>query len=291
MISEAFKELILRVQPLESEVEQAEGHAQTIRRRLGDVFEVKKFEIVGSHARGTAIRRYSDVDYLVLLSRSEARWGDGQVLSTTVLKRVRDALAERFQRTEVRRDQQAIIVAFGDGQYAVDVVPAIFKAPAKDGWPIYEIPDGTGKWLETSVSRHDKYLSEANARSVGKLSRVVQLLKFWCAVRSVPLHSFYIELIIAAKDICAGPKSYARCLFDSFSFLHQIKCRDFRDPLDSNAVIRATSTEPQRDQARQSVGGALARALRAIPAELDEDYEEAWRLWSLIFGDQLPHGR
>lgn len=90
----------------------------------------------------------SDVDLFVVIRRVEARWGGETVSSATILRRVRDDLAERFPLTETRRDAQAVVVRFRQGHRPVDIVPAFFLRMFAKGYPIYLIPDGEGDWMD-----------------------------------------------------------------------------------------------------------------------------------------------
>lgn len=289
-VADAFKTLLDRIQPLASEIQKAAGYAHTIKRRLEETLALKKFETVGSHSRETAVRKHSDVDYFAILSRDEARWGTGWVSTDTLLKRVRDQLSQRYPQTVVRRDQQAVTVRFLGGEYGVDVVPAIYSGPSQDGWPIYAIPNGGGGWLNTSPPLHGRYIKEADKRSVSKLTRTTQFVKWWrvCRTPQVPMMSFHLEILLAAKEICVGPKSYARCLAETFHLLHERECRPFRDPMKLSGDIPAVTTEFQRKVAMTSVDHALDHASRAIYAEEHGNQAEAWRQWNIVFNDQFP---
>jgi predicted nucleotidyltransferase len=113
-IADAFKEQLGSLQPLKHELAAAQSHASSIKARLSLAFDLKKFELVGSHARQTAISNDSDVDYLAVLARDEVRWGGALVASTTLLDRVRKELAERFANTYLRKDGPAVVVHFVD---------------------------------------------------------------------------------------------------------------------------------------------------------------------------------
>lgn len=100
-VSDCFQTLISRLEPLQSEVDIAAGHAGTIKSRLETTFRLKKFMPVGSHARDSAIRHFSDLDCFAVFARDEARWGDSYKSSTTFLNNIKDDLAERFWQTTV----------------------------------------------------------------------------------------------------------------------------------------------------------------------------------------------
>ena len=61
-----------RIQPQASELGSAKIHRSTVRMRLQRSFDVSGIVDIGSHARGTAIRRFSDLDMLVVLRRNQA---------------------------------------------------------------------------------------------------------------------------------------------------------------------------------------------------------------------------
>lgn len=288
----AFAKLIHRIQPTPVEVNKAKLHAITIRSRLSKSFHLKKFQYIGSHSRGTAIRAQSDLDLLALFSRAEAKRGDGYKSSTTFISAIRDDLSERYQQTAVRRDQQAVVVHFDGGSQPVDVVPAIFEGVTSKNWPLYRIPDGSGDWIATSPESHSKFLRDADEASGGKLKRVVQLLKFWrdCRAPTVPILSFHLELLLASHRVCVGVKSYAVCFFDALNLLAQRECCGIRDPLGISGLVSATKTEAQRQQALVPLLYSRDHALSARAAESAGDHREACRQWNIVFNGYFPGG-
>ncbi len=125
-VSERFQRLLARIEPTDRELEKATRRVGDIRTRLERNFVVKRFLTVGSHWKGTAVRRYSDVDVFVVMSRDEARKWSPELASTTLLNRIRKDLRKKYTQTAVRKDKQAAVVRFEQGAHAIDVVPAIF---------------------------------------------------------------------------------------------------------------------------------------------------------------------
>src|SRR5204863_7112495 len=118
--------------------------------------------------------------------------------SGTVLATVRHDLLERYRATEVTTDVNSALLPFARGMH-IDVVPAVFKQfleNIRPKSPVYLIPKGGGKWMESCPDAHNRFVREANRRSTGKLRRVAQILKFWCRQRTqrVPISSFHIEV-------------------------------------------------------------------------------------------------
>jgi hypothetical protein len=290
-VSDSFIKLIERIQPRPREIELAQSHRDTIKSRLEKNFEVKKFELIGSHARGSAIRSYSDVDYLVLLSRSDVKWGGQYISSGTLLRKVGNILKFRYPQTTIRKDKQAKTINFGSGFFAVDIVPAFFEEIDADyRYPIYSIPDTGGNWLYTSPDLHNRYIVEANERGGSKLVRVAQLIKWWLNSRvpPVPLHMFHVEMLLAYKEICKVGKSYSECMADFFDLLYQRGCRPFRDPFKIASLIAPTNTELQGDNLFKSISLSRDRAYKALDFEYADKHLLAARFWNYLFNGKFP---
>lgn len=279
--------LASRIQPQSGELKAARNHLLTVRKRLGTSFDVSKTVPIGSHARSTAIRWYSDLDVMVVLRRNEAKWGDDLISSSTLLQKVKNDLQERYVNTEVRRDQQAVVLDFAGGQQSLDIVPALFLRLDKFQ-PIYMIPDSDGGWLETSPEAHNSYFDSAVARSGGKLRKLIQILKWWKCSREqpIPIQSFHLDLLFASSGLCVGVKSYTHCLYEAFKLLVERKCRGLRDPLGIAGIVYAAQTEAQCENNDNALRYALIHARAAIVAESSKDYTEANRQWSIVFNGE-----
>lgn len=276
--------LAIRIQPQRAELTTARSHFATVRRRLVTSFDISKIVPIGSHARQTAIRFYSDLDVMVVLRRNEAKRGGDLVYSSTILGRVRNDLQDRYVRTDIRRDGQAVVLDFSGRQRSLDVVPALFLRFDR-GSPVFVIPDGSDSWLEAAPEAHNRYFAAAVNRSGGKLRRVIQFLKWWKHSRTaaIPIQSFHLDLLLAQTNICVGVKSYSQCLYEAFKLLVERECRGFRDPLGIAGVVNAAQTNAQWQQINDAVDFALAHARAALVAEKSKDYREANRQWDIVF--------
>ncbi len=288
-ISESFQLLIGRIQPLETELQAARQHLATIRTRLETEFEVSKCFPIGSFARGTSIRGFSDTDLLAVFRKTVFTWGDNLINSDTALEKVRMALAERYPNSDVYKDDIAIAVSFSDGRH-VDVVPGVFDSMFKEKWPIYLIPDGSGTWMQTSPSLYDAYLSGANTESGSKMLYVAQLMKFWreCREPRIPLSSFHIEMVLASEEVCKGVKSYSNCMLEILRSLSRRECRAMRDPYGIAGNIPAVKTASQRERALASVTNSRDHAESAVSADRRGDLNEARRQWDIVFNTKFP---
>lgn len=124
------------------------------------------------------------------------------VNSDTVLNRISQDLNNRFVSITVCKDMQAVVVHFGRGQMSLDVVPGFFHKFEK-GAPVYAIPDGVGRWIETSPQAHNTFINRENKRSGEKLKKIGQLVRYWKYSRAgaIPISSFYIDLLLAQSDM------------------------------------------------------------------------------------------
>jgi hypothetical protein len=284
-VSEAFKTLIDRLQPLQAEVDARDRHRATIKQALeGEFSAFNRVEVFGSHSRGSAIRSHSDVDYLAVLGKDDISKGGSIVASTTTLGRIKKALEARFPTTNVRIRGCAVIVEFSDG--AVDVVPGVWTATApSSGHPVFAIPDGNGDWRSSSPQVHKKYLADANVSSGSHLFYTAQLLKTWRVGRQspVPFLGFHVEMLLASESICTPGKSYAVCMRDGLRLIRDRSGRALQDPVGVSGYIAISGTEAQRDDVVSCATNAAAHAQKAIDAEQCNDDEEAFRQWGIVF--------
>lgn len=289
-VAKRLRGLVERIQPRPAEVNRAGMRFLRIRSRLSRSFVVARTIAIGSHSKGTAVTRISDVDILALLRRREAKWGGSLVSSDTFLRRVREDLAERYPQTSIRRDAQAIVVGFGQGEYSVDVVPAIYYKAAPNGYPIYRIPDGEGDWMTTAPGLHAAYFKGRDERSGGRLKHVVQMIKLWAQARAtpVPLSSFHLEIVLAASGLMSGTVPYSRGLALSFGLLNLRSGAAIRDPSGVSGLIPAASSETKRESLERSLAFASEHAIAAHAAERVGDAVEALRQWRIVFGSYLP---
>jgi len=288
-IADSFNRILARCDFTDPDVTALTTHRREIETRFKNTFQVSKVEVIGSYARGTAIRQTSDLDLLAVLRKTEWHWGGSRVTSSTLLGRVREQLRGRFPSTEVGRDGQAIVVTFFDGK-SVDVVPSGWIRAQADGWPLYSIPDGAGGWRETAPDSHGRYIAEADADAGGKLKNVARIFRYWrwCRLDPVPISSFHVELFMASEGMCGGAYSYAECIAGLLQRLARRECRALQDPLGISGLVPACTTEAKRAAALRSVIASADRASAAVAAEHNGDGMEARRLWKLVFNDQFP---
>jgi hypothetical protein len=285
VIAGRFRSLIGKLEPRPSEIDIYESHRRSATIRLNKAFGIRLVPTIGSYKRGSAIRRFSDIDLMPVFPIALIRWGSAWKTSTTILNQTRDQLRDRYTDTNVGRDNQAIVIRFRDGQHPVDVTPAVYTGPGLNNYPIYAIPDGEGWWKDSSPHIHNKFINDQNASSGGKLRNVVKLVKFWryCRTPHIPINSFHVELLLAQERTCIGAKSYARCFTETLQLLADRQCRALRDPLRISGYVKAANTDVKRGVALGAIEASLNHAYRALDAENYGGLHEATRQWEMVF--------
>ena len=287
LVADAFRDLVATIQPTSDELARARMRLAAIRTRLDDDYGVARADIVGSHAKGTAVTSYSDFDYFVVLRAAEARWGERAKLPVTFLNNIRDSLRDRYPQTDVRGSTQAVELRFADG-CVIDVVPAVWDRFS--GRPIFRIPDGDAGWRQTSPALQSKYLGDANSESRQRLVRLIQLLKWWALSRDATssLKSLYVEMALAAARIEQPFQSHRAALAAALAHLARTQCRAIEDPLGISGTLYATTTELQRRTLAEYCADSSTRAAEAVALENAGRGERALALWSRVFNGRVP---
>jgi hypothetical protein len=294
-VYDGFQKLLVDLEPDQREVTARLSHRRTIEQGLRAEFSsFNKVEVIGSHTRGSAITTLSDVDYLAVLGKDDVTWGGYRVQSSTTLDRVRKAMEFRFPSTQIWTRGPAVVVGFGQGQGAVDVVPAVWVGTTHlDGYPVYEIPDGEGGWMRTAPQRHAKYLKEKDENSGFKLSKTIKLLKAWKYGRKpkVPVLGFHMELLLSSESICSGARSYQHCLLDSFRKLRDRGGVALNDPLAIANRVPVAGTQTQAQEVVTHANYAAEKAVAAIQNEVAGKVDDAFYYWKLVFPGSFPSRR
>jgi predicted nucleotidyltransferase len=282
IISSVFDRLILSIQPTPLELRNIDACEEQLKSVLRLNLDTVKFLVMGSHSRGTAIKN-SDLDLLQVVRKKELQWGGSLVSSDTLLANVRKAL-ESYARPEVRRDFVALVIQYKSG-VKIDLVPGYYLRPGVDNMPVYQIPDGAGGWRETSPEAHNAYIKNQDEKTLGKLKKTVQIIKYWrqCRASFVRLDSFHLELYLAQSRICEGYKSISSCVAESIAALSMREARALRDPIGVSGLISASSTTSQKLSVAASLSTSADHARKGIVAEASGNSLEAKRQWDIVF--------
>lgn len=239
---------------------------------------------IGSWAKLTRIRPPRDVDLYFELPdhvyhRFELYSGNKQ---SALLQEVKNKLLASYPSSTIKGDGPVVIAAFTT--FNVEVVPAFTSAEDRTYW--VPITKNDGSYKKTKPKHEADSISEADQRNNNNVRRLVRMLKCWQAECSVPLRSFYLELL-AINFLDQWPhkaQSY---------FYYDWMCRDFFSWLitKTNTYLVAPGTYeymPIGDAWKSKAESAHSRAIKACDYERPGQEIEAGEEWQKIFGNYIP---
>ncbi|MFG6439755.1 CBASS oligonucleotide cyclase [Roseateles sp. LKC17W] len=267
-------------------------------------FSLKKIQLSGSLAKGTALRSLNDIDMAVYVSGSDAPH-DVQALLDYLAERLRKAFPN-FTPDQVKPQTYSVTVSFKGSGLDVDVVPVLYAG--LPDWRGDLISQDDGSRLETSIPLHLEFARKRKKAQPTHFAQVVRLVKFWARRmkqerEGFRFKSFMIEMILA--KLCndgVNFSDYPEALQAFFTYLAKSNLRErivfedyysassvgklsdpvqIIDPINAtNNVARLYTTQNADDivEAALDAGEAIDAALTAPTKELTVRY------WQKVFG-------
>ncbi|WP_431049994.1 CBASS oligonucleotide cyclase [Roseateles sp. L2-2] len=270
-------------------------------------FALKKIQLSGSLAKGTALRSLNDIDMAVYISGSDAPH-DTAALLRYLAERLRKAFPN-FSPDQVKPQTYSVTVSFRGTGLDVDVVPVLYAG--LPDWRGDLISQDDGSFLETSIPLHVEFARKRKRKQEVHFAQVVRLAKFWARRMKQErdgfrFKSFMIELIMARLcDEGLDMSDYPEALQAFFTYVARSGLRErivFTDHYEVSAVPESTDpiqiidpinasnnvtrlyTESQADaivEAALDAGDAIDAALAAQTKELTVYY------WQKVFGSSF----
>lgn len=161
-------------------------------------FSLKKMQLSGSLAKGTALRSLNDVDVACYISGADAPT-DVTALLNYLAERLRKAFPN-FSPDQVKPQTYSVTVSFRGSGLDVDVVPILYDGDPD--WYGKLVSQDDGSLLSTSVPRHLEFIRKRKAEQEKHFAQVARLVKFWARRmkrdrEGFRFKSFMIELILA----------------------------------------------------------------------------------------------
>lgn len=282
-VDEGFRDFLPKLTPSSAESDAAKSHRASIEARLKRDFGLQRFVRIGSFGNGTSISGYSDVDYLASLGRDTLTSN-----STYSLRKVRDALADRFPNTNVRVNCPAVVVPFGTKKSeTTEVVPSDYVGD-QNHFNVYDIPDCNGEWMRASPDTHIAYVAAINDRLGGKVKPLIRFLKAWKFFRSVPISSFYLELRVAKYASGESSIVYDIDVKRILRILLDGRLASMQDPMGVSGYIPACKSDASMTDALSKLVTAVTRAEKALEAKDQGNIYEAFYWWRLLYNDEFP---
>lgn len=252
----------------------AARHRKEIEDRLTDDLEIVRMRETGSWHHGTALDRFSDVDYFVTMR------GSRPSASSTALEALRSSLSRGIGGALVSIDRPAVRLRYFDDGPDVEITPAYYEDI--DDYDIPD-PDGTG-WIRSNPAVHLGYVDRAQRETEGRAKGLIRLVKTWKARNNVPLSSFYLEMRTAQYALGNRTVIYDWDLRDFFKGLANSGLREMNDPTNyGRRITTGTSSFAEVITAKYAVDEAARLSLLAREATESDDHPTAVRHLLTLF--------
>ena len=161
-------------------------------------FTLKKMQLSGSLAKGTALRSLNDIDVACYISGADAP-KDVQALLDYLAERLRRAFPN-FSPDQVQPQTYSVTVSFRGSGLDVDVVPILYDGDPQ--WYGNLVSQDDGSFLKTSIPLHLEFATKRKRTQEKHFAQVVRLAKFWAKRTKQErdgfrFKSFMIEMILA----------------------------------------------------------------------------------------------
>lgn len=161
-------------------------------------FSLRRMQLSGSLAKGTALRSLNDIDVAVYISGPSTQVSIQELLDY-LAERLRKAFPN-FKPEQVQPQTYSVKVSFRGTGLDVDVVPIIYTDDPD--WRGNLVSQDDGSFLETSIPLHLEFATKRKKKHETHFSQVVRLTKFWASRmkrenEDFRFKSFMIEMILA----------------------------------------------------------------------------------------------
>lgn len=161
-------------------------------------FTLRKMQLSGSLAKGTALRSINDIDVACYVSGAEAPQDINDLLNY-IADRLRKAFPN-FTPDQVQPQTYSVTVSFKGSGLDVDVVPILYDGDPQ--WYGNLVSQDDGSFLKTSIPLHLDFATKRKKAQEAHFAQVVRLVKFWARRMKLENHgfrfkSFMIEMILA----------------------------------------------------------------------------------------------
>lgn len=270
-------------------------------------FSLKRIQLAGSLAKGTALRSLNDIDMAVYISGSDAPQ-DLQALLEYLAERLRKAFPN-FSPDQVKPQTYSVTVSFRGSGLDIDVVPILYAG--LPDWRGNLISQEDGSFLETSIPLHLEFARNRKQAQPQHFAQVVRLVKFWAKLmkqerEGFRFKSFMVEMVFAKLcDQGVDFSDYPEALQAFFTYVARTDFRErivfedyykassvpklgdpvqIIDPINAKNNVARLYTDENADaivEAALDAGDAIDAALAAPTKQLTVYY------WQKVFGTQF----
>lgn len=191
-------------------------------------FTLKRMQVSGSLAKGTALRTLNDIDVACYVSGANAPQQVSELLDY-IAERLRKAFPN-FSADQVVPQTYSVTVSFRGSGLDVDIVPILYDGDPQ--WYGNLVSQDDGSFLKTSIPLHLEFCAKRKKAQEKHFSQVVRLVKFWARRMKTEqdgfrFKSFMIELILARLcDQGLDLSDYPDALQHFFSYVAKSRLRE-----------------------------------------------------------------
>lgn len=267
-------------------------------------FALRRMQLSGSLAKGTALRSLNDIDIAVYIAGANSPRQISELLNY-LAERLRTAFPN-FSPDQVRPQTYSVRVSFRGSGLDVDVVPILYDDDPD--WRGNLVSQDDGSFLETSIPLHLEFARKRRKAQEKHFAQVVRLVKYWARQMKTErsdfqFKSFMIELVLSRLcDEGCEFADYPEALQGFFTYVADTALRErivfsdyyspatvsavsepiqLVDPVNSKNNVARLYTELHAEEiadAALDAGDAIDAALHA-PTK-----QETLRYWKKVFG-------
>lgn len=249
--------------------------------------EITNSFLVGSWAKGTQVRPPRDVDLYFLLPIKVYKRFEGYAAGvnkqSALLQEVKSKLLASYPTTSIKGDGPVVLAGFTS--YNVEIVPAFVYNNDEHSYYVCDTKSG-GSYKKTMPLYEVDAVNAADGRNSHNVRRLIRMLKAWQTSCSVPIKSFYLELLaIEFLDKCEW-RNNDYYYYDWIS-------RDFFKWMITKANTHLWTPGTYEllwlgEAWKSRAESAYARAIKACNFERANDMANAGDEWQKIYGFDIP---
>lgn len=243
---------------------------------------------VGSYARGTAVKGFSDLDIIFILphdlyDKYNSYQSKGQ---SALLQSVKKSLQLTYPTTDIGGDGQVVVIQFADG-IKFEVVP-VFEG--NDSSFIYPDSNNGGSWKTTNPRPEIETIRDNNKLMNGNLINLCRMARAWKKKWNVPMGGLLIDTLCNnfLKSWKYNDKSYSYYHLMSSDFLkylsNQKQNQKYWHAVGSKQRIYRNRKGNFEYKAKQ----CYKIALEAIKYQSRKMNPSAKKKWIEIYGTSFP---
>jgi Second Messenger Oligonucleotide or Dinucleotide Synthetase domain len=202
---------------------------------------------------------------------------------SALLQEVKSKLLASYRTSSIRGDGPVVLAGFTS--YNVEIVPAFVYDNEERSYYVCDTKNG-GLYRKTMPKHEVDAINAADSRNSNNVRRLIRMLKAWQTWCSVPIKSFYLELLaIEFLDQCEWR--------NNDYFYYDWISRDFFKWLitKANTHLWAPGTYEMLwlgEAWKSRAESAYARAIKACDFERANDMANAGDEWQKIYGFDIP---